>query len=465
MPFRGKIGGLVLLWLVAWATFGQAPGQPAAIGSADPAAKINISLVRFIIDDSVYNWRDPAAMPEREANGLSHPAMVASFLDFRPGDQLAEADLRRRAGAAEARLAGSGCFYAPSVLVLPSNRDPQARLVVISLREGFRWRFGGGNAFGLVGLDNFGGLRRSWRLYAGANLAGAEYADGLLFGLPLEAAGSALYSNSLLGGLLPFHRFEAEASLAWRPHPDWRLGINLDARYMDLLPDQPAAAWFPAGSWLSPGLAATLAARFRFPGQAFSLNLAGNGSAGLSLAAWPVAAELDWLAAVQAQASGRLAAIVGNEFFALALQASAGWSAGSLPLNRRFDLASTADAAVRSALSFSQASPDRFLLANIELRGPALRFFIPPFFNTYLKLFLFADLALAERQTLDPAALPEALRLNAAPETAGAYFLEAFGGGLRFGFDAPVNTHFTLHAGVNRSGVWGIGLVGSGGFD
>ena len=63
----------------------------------------------------------------------------------------------------------AACVVAEAMvaLVVPPRKNPAERTVVVNVTSGFFWRFGGGSAWGMIGVAGLAGERASVKLYAG----------------------------------------------------------------------------------------------------------------------------------------------------------------------------------------------------------------------------------------------------------------------------------------------------------
>ncbi len=178
------LGSLVTALPPAWA-------EPAA----EDDAEITIRRIKLVLDGEVYSYTGGAV--DRIPEWPTQPETILSFLTFRPGDRITPEDLDAVAADAQARLATSGFFYQAKVIVIPPRKYPKRRTVVVEVREGFRFRYGGGSLFGVFGMDNVLGLRKRFFLVAGYNVAGVEYLDRLVLGAPVELGARLLHTQDL----------------------------------------------------------------------------------------------------------------------------------------------------------------------------------------------------------------------------------------------------------------------------
>lgn len=91
------------------------------------------------------------------------------------GLEISEKDLERVVSRIEERLKNTGWFYSVSVYIVPTSAGEDYRNVIIEVVEGFLWRFGGGNAYGMVGKDNIDGKGKKLLAYLGYNRQGIKW--------------------------------------------------------------------------------------------------------------------------------------------------------------------------------------------------------------------------------------------------------------------------------------------------
>ncbi len=137
---------------------------------------VYISKIRIVIEEKSYLWDDKEKIPEKEG-GITAPSTVISFISFGPGDRLTVPKLEKKVKLAERRLLLSGYFFKAQVIIVPPRKKPESRTILIKVKEGFLYRFGGGNAFAMFGKENLWGKRKQFELFLGYNLAGGSFVD------------------------------------------------------------------------------------------------------------------------------------------------------------------------------------------------------------------------------------------------------------------------------------------------
>jgi hypothetical protein len=399
-----------------------------AAGTGDEP--VTVISVRIFTDDIRYDWREGSPMPDRAQGGFTEPSTVASFLGVRPGEEMASGELERRRALAEERLAECGYFFASQVLVVPASSRADGRLLVVKVREGFLWRFGGGPYFASIGRENVFGARKSWSAAAGYNLDGISWRDDAVFNGPLSYEIGFFYTNALGSGILDFHRFALPLSAGLRLSPDFTvsLGAPLTFRlYMEdaspLLEFFPQTAdcleWAPEISFTYETVAYPLGVR---------VSLGARGKTGISLDSTGASS---WR-------------IEGGSFFGLSvwpgiyLRASGGTAmpiSMDLPVFTLFNLADTPSRAIRAGYGTLELLASRYAMAGAELRFPLPRIPLGSIFSLSFAPFLYAEAALAE--TVGDGVFRD---------------LEGFGLGARIGFENPVFAYFSISYGWNPQG-------------
>ncbi len=311
--------------------------------------------------------------------------------------------------------------------------NPDKRTIVIRLQEGFLNRYGGGEAYGYYGFDNINGENRSFRVYAGYNLDGIEYLDNGLQGGSFILGGSAFYSNSTLdfGSPADYYDVEAGLSTGFRILPDLSIKASLGSRYSEIKYRTDTNA--SSGNTYRTDLTANSAVEYSikaFPDPfeidmnfrevfSFITPLYGTGNSGSFLTFLSVS-------------SAKFSMGETGLFF----QASAGWSGENLLLIDKFNLNDTPDLSVRGGWKYSDLVTDRFFMLNTEFRFPLMKFFLPPFFNTGINGFLYADEGWTGFDT----------------SGAGSTLCDGYGLGLRLLFESPMFTYFSFSYGISRGG-------------
>jgi hypothetical protein len=405
---------------------------------ADPGDIVTISRIRIVIDDSIYIWDIKEDIPDKDERGFTSPATIISFVCLAPGDRLAVAVLEREVKTTETRLFDCGYFYNISVDIVPPRRYQNRRTILIKLREGFLYRFGGDNLYAVFGVDNLWGKKKRFRLYAGYNMDGAEYIDEAFAGTNIILGGGVYYKNPGLGISENnfYHMLTLSGTIGLRFHPDWILGLSVEGNYITFPDDDSQADVLDSvlrpklsGRIIIGGIETPSAVQFGvFPNIIF-LHISE-----------------DVLFSFSARASANWFLVPGHS---VNLQLSGGGSWSELPRRYDFDLAHTADRGIRSGYTDESLTGEKFVLVNIEYRFIVYEFLIPPMFNIEMAGFIYTDLGFIE--DFENRLFESGLK-------------DAYGLGLRLIFNNPVFAYFSFSYGWNREGSGRFVFAVTGGF-
>lgn len=402
------------------------------------AAEGQIVKIKIDIDEREYVWSlegidttgEIGDAVEVTENDIIDAETVISFLSVKPGSRVYPDDsLERLCRESELRLQASGYFYEASVQLLPSRKNPLERTILVSVTTGFLWRFGGGNAWGLIGKDSFGGGRNSLRLYAGWNRNGASYTEYRAFGLPLVlGANMFFYAPGDYSGMdavsgTPGTGTVGSAGITtgWFVHPD--LLVSLDAV-------AGTDSFGADAEWRGSVQGAVSWRKYLVPGDVERYGTESDMGADIRGFYWPDDG------ARKAELSGFVHGKV-NDSSVLAVKTAVGVSDG----DAGFNLFMTEDRSVRSGWESKDLFATSFAFASVEARQRIASFTVPPGFECDLQLFAFSDAALIDSDILD-----------------------AYGAGLRILFDSPVFAYFTFSYGLSREGNGRFIFCGSAGF-
>jgi hypothetical protein len=403
---------------------------------------ITVSRIRIIIDDNIYVWEDRHSIPQKNPGGLTSPATVISFLDFKPGDSMPTGLLEYQVRLAEKRLNESHYFYEARVLIVPPREKPDRRTVIVRLQDGFLNRYGGGEAYVFLGFDNIDGENRSFRMYLGCNVDGVQYLDNGFEGSGLILGGSFFYSNSVLefGSPADYQIYQLNLISGYRFLPDLVLNISIAGRYSEIK-YHPGTCASPGNEYMVdfmavPGIAYGLCA-FMDPFE-IDMNLYEEFNFII-----PYSGTGDFHIFFSRNSLKLFAGDTGIFF-----QAAAGWTGDNLPFIDKFNLNDTPDLSVRGGWDYSDLIADRFVLLNTEFRFFLFKFFIPPFFNARVNGFLYAD----EGWT------------GFNQSGAGGTLYDGYGPGLRLLLDSPMFVYFSFSCGISRIGGFNFTFTGTAGF-
>lgn len=397
---------------------------------------VTISKIRILIEENKYIWENRKSIPEK-TEGKTAPSTVISFLSFAPGDTLTTDKLEKEVKLAEIRLMNSGYFYNARVIIIPPRKKPESRTILIKIKEGFPYRFGGGNAYGMFGMENLWGKRKRFNVAAGYNLAGGTFVDENFLNRNLILGSSLFYSNQGFESskLTDYNRLDAKVLAGIRPHPDLLIGLDFGGRlfsYTEIfgdMTDQFLGDRDRRDILISPYI------EYKISGIHLE---AGSGICR--------AQQGDITASMFLKAAGKYELFRGHS---INLQVSGGSAVSALPYPDKFDLYATEDLSIRSDQEILELLADQFFLTNFEYRFHLLKFFVPPFLNIVLGGFLYSDLGWTSEYGED--LFEKDLK-------------DAYGAGIRLLFDNPVFAYFSFSYGINRYGKGRFIFTATGGF-
>lgn len=151
------------------------------IGSCLFSEDITIYKIKFIINDEIYTWIQGEEIPINSTLGNTEPKVLLTYFSWICGDIVDAQDLESELSRTQIRLEESNLFYGVSVSVIPPRKYPNRRTVIIKVTDGFRMRFGGGNAYGMFGIENFKGTGISFIGKAGYKILEFDYSDSTPF--------------------------------------------------------------------------------------------------------------------------------------------------------------------------------------------------------------------------------------------------------------------------------------------
>ena len=123
---RDPLTTIPLLLLVTGATALHAADRP-----------VELSRIRFRINGESYHWDRSEPVP-MVSEGWTQPRVLLSYTALQPGQRYQPSEIERRAADWQRRLEATGVFYQVVVSVIPPNRYPDRRTVLVAVEDGFR---------------------------------------------------------------------------------------------------------------------------------------------------------------------------------------------------------------------------------------------------------------------------------------------------------------------------------------
>ncbi|NMC67301.1 MAG: hypothetical protein GYA61_03650 [Spirochaetales bacterium] len=427
--------------------------------------KITINKIKIIIDEQIYNWQEVNNIPEKEAINFTSPKTVISFLSIKPNETIYIKILEQKLFDAEKRLMESGYFFSAKTYWVSSSNDQNLVNVIIEVKEGFLFRFGGGAIFGVAGKDNLFGLRKSIYLFFGYNLNGVDFKDELFFGSDFIFRLRLLYQNSYGFSEITFNKIDLTNTFGYRFSPQTSLILFSYIRYQDsVISEDYSTLFFYNGKFFT--FNERLVFNYNFykgnpdfylrgliefsPGFYYYLPVFGTWSNSYN----------NFILNLKA----KTIIVLETSFLTFGISSVLFYSGGVLDYIDSYNLSYSDEGFVRTSIANYQKFPDATFITNIELRS---KYFVLPLsgiFNFSFSFFIFDDIAFNKiiyKQITD---LPVNLITDEVNIQNGFYILNSFGFGIRFGFDIPINVFFTLTIGWNLNGNYSIILFFGKGF-
>lgn len=370
------------------------------------SGEIELNKIRFIIDGDIYNWKKEEVIPKNSSENGSQPKYLATFFRYTPGDILTEEELVSEVEKAGYRLKESNLFYISNIKIVPPKKYPNKRTVVIKVKDGFRYRFGGGSIYGQFGQSNIKGEGYSINTTLGINRADFNYRNDM----PNITKGyygfGAEYDNSFLNDSIDklSHDFKLKGYIGRRVTPDLSISVGSNIKYSDDL-----------RFTLTPGIYYRSTINFN---NLFLLRHQTSLFFGLS----PIYLNTPGLY-TKLRLNEKLQ--IGKSF-TLALQLVGGVMNSEYKNITPFNLLNDPKASVRGKYSSEELSGSSYILKNSELRFKLPSLMLPPIFNINPSIFIYSDIA----------------QINKDIKIAN-------GVGARLYFDNPIFTGFTFLYGWN----------------
>lgn len=395
-------------------------------------ATIKVKAVKIEIDEAFYSWEDINSIPIKDQgeDGATAPSTVLSFTKFYPGIKMTDDEFKREIFRTERRLEKSNFFYSCSVMDTQVKENSEEKNIIISVTDGYRSRFGGGNAYGFFGTDNLNGRRKSFRIFAGYNYAGGEFNDYLFMGSNMTAGISAYYikSDRKLNELIKYNSGEATVSAGFRMSPDTSLTASYRIKYM-----HTEYINHNKNVIENENDSITHFTSLTFGNETFFKNPAGIFSVGMNIKPEYVKPQKNLSGK---KYSGELFLKQSFGGVSISMQFSGGISQGNIAFSDKYNIFCTPDKSVRSGYHPEELIGRNFAMSNTEIRINTVSFLIASVLDFRNEIFLFCDLAYMKKER---------------SELFESDIYDAYGAGTRFLFDTPVFAYFTLTYGVNRN--------------
>ena len=392
---------------------------------------LTIKSVKIEIDDNFYIWNNADLPPETigQSNETISPLTIISFTKFYPGLKIISSEIKKEIFRTGLRLNNSHFFYSADIIEIPDKENKNISNILISVTDGYRNRFGGGDAYAFFGIDNIKGKRKYFRIYAGYNYAGAKYSDHLFFDKDLLLSIEAYYikSDRQLKNLVRYNSADASFCAGYRFSPDFSILLKHRAKFMDISyqnyeegiienKNKSVTQFFSSiiennKNWKIPG------GIFYFGIEIIPELIKPNGKS------------ISKKYFAKSKLKYELESISFNS------QISGGLLHGNSAFSDEFNLFCTPDLSIRSGYEPLELIGKKFVMINNEIRFNAVSGLIGSLIDTNLSLFLFNDEGVVSKKE---------------NQSSNNKLYDAYGTGCRILFNAPVFAYFSFSYGFNR---------------
>lgn len=405
---------------------------------------VSISKIKIIIEEKEYVWEEKDLIPKKGENDITSPFTIISFLNIFPGQKISLLELKKEVKNAKIRLINSGFFYDVNVLIIPPKEKLDCRTILIKIKEGFLYRFGGGKIYGMFGMDNLNGERKSFKLFLGLSPVGIEFIDESFLKSHFLVGVKAHYFNIFDSTIANYQLFKTSFLSGYFIQPDIFLGLDIFWKYVKItevisnITPEFLGGLERSDILVSPNFSLKSYEETSF--AQFEFNI--NGRVNFIFPLKESDSKISYLTRVSAKMKF-------SEEHSVNLQVSTGGANETLSYIEKFNLYDTPDISVRGGYNALDLLVDRFFLINTEYRFCLTKFFIPPFFNTKMEGFIYLDNGWTGKIGEDKYLTD---------------YYNGYGSGIRLLFDNPVFTYFSFSYGTNLKGQTRFVWTGTAGF-
>jgi len=194
------------------------------------AGQVEIQRIKLSSFTNRYSWENAEPIPLRKEGDFTHPGVIFSFFDLKPGESMPLEILEEKVRRGEIRLRHSGWFYHSEVILIPSRRNEGAYTLSIRYQDGFRQRYGGNTLWAAWGMQNLYGRGGAMMLITGYNRNEIQYE------YPLKPGGRTLLQvqtswKQSLWYEEPWQEGSGSLGMAFRITPDWTIQGSLSGGY------------------------------------------------------------------------------------------------------------------------------------------------------------------------------------------------------------------------------------------
>jgi hypothetical protein len=400
----------------------------SASAAADGSSVV-LSRIKFRVNGESYSWDGTSPLPETPA-GQTNLDVLLSYTSLQPGAAYTPSTIERRVEDWRLRLEDTGVFYRADVSIVPPNRYPERRTVLVTVDDGFRQAYGGGSIFAYWALRNIAGTGKSLETSLGLNVAEVSLYDRALVGRRVSGQARVGYDNwGVVFDETRFHRYSAGASIGYRITPGVTSLAGFDV-YLQRFPGDVGAEWSTNGR---TDIRPNLGFAFRDiaqPEPSLRVIVSGDTLVGTVVPLTGV----DDPTVVTSANLGMTTAFSLTHIQAVGALA---WAQRGVPNLFETDLSLGERAIVRSGWDPELLRSETFVWLSLELGRDLAS--LGRAFPAIVRPFLFTDHAILHDLDYDTTSGPRR-------------HVDAYGGGVKLVFDNPVNATFALTAGINNEG-------------
>ncbi|MCX8059490.1 MAG: hypothetical protein N3A58_08770 [Spirochaetes bacterium] len=426
---------------------------------------VTINKIRIIINEEIYDWENLHIFPKKRPTNYTDPLTIISFLSIKPKQTIKLNILEQKIFNIEKILISSALFSSVCIDIIELSQDNNLVNIIVEVKEGFLYKFGGGSIYGIFGKNNLSGLRKSFTITLGYNLNGINYTDQLLFNTNFFLDFSLYYKNSFGFKEISFNRIDLNLSLGYRITPFFEIILNSLVKFQNSNLINELSNFFIQGSFYS--IEETLSFNYIYyffinknkkndfyfrgylkfyPSLIYFYNLKFEDSFQF------INYNIGPIYSINIKNSF----LFESKYFSIGFISQLSTSTYKLDYFNSKNMSLSEEPFVRSPVDINLTFPDNFFITSFEIRSPFIKLFNINFLAFELSVFSFYDIAICK--ILYKYSNSFNLYLN------NPYYLHAFGIGIRFGFAQPVNTYFTLTFGINKDNNWKLIFYSGKGF-
>jgi hypothetical protein len=403
----------------------------AGVPADDPDSTVLLSRIKFVINGEMYSWDGTEPYPT-VPEGASEIAVLLSYTGLQPGTEYPAHAIAQQAKAWQLRMDAEGFFYQSNVTVVPPNRYPDRRTLLVTIEDGFRQGYGGGPIYAYWTARNIAGRGRSVAVTAGLNVAHVEWTDRALGGRRLSGTLRGGYTNwGVVFDDPAYHRVTGGGQLGYRLTPDLEVYGGADL-FTQILSEtaKSAGGWGEDGRTDVRPLSGASLLYIAEPRESLRLTTFANAIGGMLLSLTTDTRPVP-------VASGAIGTRLTAGRTRARITGAGLWSARGVPHLYETDLTLDETTIVRSGWDPELLRSESLLWLSAELGRDTVT--LGRAFPATLRPFLFTDHAVLNDLEFDRS-------------SGDTRYVDAYGTGFKLVFGNPVNATFELSTGINHDG-------------